>query len=570
MPTTQTYTYQGRLHGEYPALDRYAELFGRLERKLYVDRVFRKTDLNVLKSRYIATYGISARQFNALRIQVDGKISSVLALLALAAEEYRQRIAKKTAQVERLYEKISKENAFLTHGAMPESRLAHARRMLSQYYFRLHHSKRKLASLISRLAGIEQRLKDGNPKICFGSKELFRKQFGLDKTSDSYDADFEAWHSAWVLARNNVIYVVGSKDEVCGNASCQLTSLNDEAFNLKLRLPDSLSNGFGKHFTASVQIAYGAENIRKALDASHIINGTTIKKSGEKVSVRKRTGVALTYRFHKDTKGWRVLVSTPVEHGDETTSAELGVLGVDINADHLAISETDRFGNLVEIKRINLYLNNKSSEQRQAIIGDAAKVVVTWAAAAKKPIALEILDFSVKKRELSDSKDSKYNRMLSSLAYSQIQNMLSARAVREGVGVLRVNPAFTSVIGAVNYAKRHGISRHLGAALAIARRAKHFREDLMIDRAGCFTAPRRDNTYVTLVPPVRKRTRHVWALWSQVNTLIKRPLAEGGQCLNRRAPLHNSNDDIKLPTKDTRLYPADITARSANTLNDQV
>jgi hypothetical protein len=38
------------------------------------------------------------------------------------------------------------------------------------------------------------------------------------------------------------------------------------------------------------------------------------------------------------------------------------------------------------------------------------------------------------------------------------------------VKMVKVNPAYTSVIGAVNYARSKGISTHPGAAYAIARR----------------------------------------------------------------------------------------------------
>jgi hypothetical protein len=38
------------------------------------------------------------------------------------------------------------------------------------------------------------------------------------------------------------------------------------------------------------------------------------------------------------------------------------------------------------------------------------------------------------------------------------------------VKAVKVNPAYTSVIGAVNYARSKGISTHPGAAYAIARR----------------------------------------------------------------------------------------------------
>ena len=51
---------------------------------------------------------------------------------------------------------------------------------------------------------------------------------------------------------------------------------------------------------------------------------------------------------------------------------------------------------------------------------------------------------------------------------------------RAGVEVIEINSAYTSVIGAVNYAQELGISIHLAAAIAIARRGLGFSEKLSI------------------------------------------------------------------------------------------
>lgn len=521
----QTFTYQARLSGEHPSLDAYARLFCRLERKLYVDRVHRKTDLNQLKSHYIARYGINARMFNAMRISVDGRIQSVLELLKQSIDTHQQKISKKSAQVARLEQKIVEQRKFIDSPAIPIKRKLKARLMIEQYKFRIHHLKRAVVTAKARVNNLQDRLHAKNPKICFGTKTLFRAQFGLDKEDAEYQTLFADWKRQWDFSRNHQIYLVGSKDESCGNVNCQVTQRTDNRFDLKLRLPDALASEFGKFFHATFELKYGAENLLAVL-------------SGFKKEAGKLSGTALTYRLHKDAKGWRVLVSLP-ENSHATSFKDLGVMGLDLNADHLAVSETDRFGNLVKFKRFDLYLNNKTSDQRQALIGNAAKAICEWAKQSGKPIAIERLDFKEKKQDLNRGigREARYNRMLSSLAYSQIHSMLSASAFRHQVEILTENPAFTSVIGRVNHAKRLGVSTHIGAALAIARRAQNFSERLMIDQDGHITALGRDNHPVTLKPPVRTRSRHVWSLWSQVNTLIKRPLAEGVQCRTLRASL---------------------------------
>ena len=81
-----------------------------------------------------------------------------------------------------------------------------------------------------------------------------------------------------------------------------------------------------------------------------------------------------------------------------------------------------------------------------------------------------------------------------------------------------VNPAYTSVIGSVNHAQVRGISVHMGAALAIARRGlggseKPIKRSLVV--------PARNGGHVTFVLPVRNRAKHVWSQWSAIRTQLK-------------------------------------------------
>ena len=112
--------------------------------------------------------------------------------------------------------------------------------------------------------------------------------------------------------------------------------------------------------------------------------------------------------------------------------------------------------------------------------------------------------------------------MLSSFAYKQTIHCLRAAAFRAGVGIIEVNPAYTSTIGAVNYATRYGISIHQGAAIAIARRGLGLSER---PTARVVQLPTRDGSQVTLPLPARNRGRHVWSLWSKVSEQIRAALA---------------------------------------------
>jgi IS605 OrfB family transposase len=552
MTETKTFTYQARIAGQQPVLDAFARLFGKVERKLYVDRVHRTTSINELKSRYLKEYGITARQFNSLRISVDGKIDSVLELLALTVTDYQQKIKTKETQIKKLTDTRKREVVFLTEPNIHANRRQKARQTIKRIDFTLHQSKRRLATLKARLAGIQQRIKNNNPKLCFGSKKLFRSQFLLNKNnknnkdSATYQQELAQWKADWNLSRNHDIFIVGSKDESCGNQTCQGVLQDDGSVNLTIRLPDALHAEFGRVFTTNIRLGYGADHIIYALKASRVETYKKTDADGNEIDSKRRTGIALTYRFSKDAKGWRALISVPVSN-EIKTEKQLGVIGVDLNADHLAVSELDRFGNLIAFKRYDLHLENKSSDQRQAIIGEVAKALAQWASKAQKPIALEKLDFKKKKAALTDSDDRNYNRMLSSLAYNQIHQMISSSSFRAGVEVITTNPAYTSLIGNVNNAKRLGISGHLSAAMAIGRRAMNFRENPVIDAQGKLTYVLRDGHSVTLTLPARNRDKHVWSLWSKINTELKQPRDEGYRCLKKRADEQRKPSSVTNP-----------------------
>jgi hypothetical protein len=182
MTETKTFTYQARITCQ-PVLDAFAQLFGKVERKLYVDRVHRTTAINELKSRYIKEYGITARQFNSLRISVDGKIKSVMELLSLTVTDYQQKIKTKEAQLKKLTDDRKKEVVFLTEPNIHANRRLKAQQTIAKIDFRLHQGKRRLTTLKARLARIEQRIKNNRAPLITSNFALifFKNHFSIKK-----------------------------------------------------------------------------------------------------------------------------------------------------------------------------------------------------------------------------------------------------------------------------------------------------------------------------------------------------------------------------------------------------
>lgn len=474
-PVPQIFTYQRRI-GPNPVLDACADLYGRLERRLFAD-IQRGKAPGSLKSAYLEWYKIPARLFNAARMAVEGKIKSVQVLQVERAEQLRAR----TRKARKVIVKLEKDRDWP----------------------KVHQKKRRLAILQTKLAALETDLENGKVRIAFGSKKLWRAQFNL--AANGY-ASHEDWLADWRAARSSSLFIVGSKDETAGCQLCVAT-LSDTGIDLRLRVPDALADPFGKHHVIpGLQFAYGHDQIAAAIENN--------------LSESKDRWQAISYRFSRDAQGWRVFVSVAVAAPARVTRKRLGVIGVDLNADHLAVAETDRFGNPVRAWSVPLVTYGKSTGQAAALIGNACKSLVDYAAAVGKPLSIERLDFAKKKAALEDE-GARYARMLSSLSYNRIKQTLKARAFRLGVEVFEVNPAFSSVIGRTKYAARYGLTVHQAAALVLAQRVLRVSER----PPSLWRVPDGKSGQVTFPIPARKSAKHVWSFWRSVAKPLKAALA---------------------------------------------
>ena len=487
MLNSSIFTYQTRLQNlsieDIATLDKYCALQSKIERKLYAKIKTNKSTRNEIKRQFIEQFGISGRMFNSIAMTLDGKTKSIKELLPGYIDKTKSDIAKKDMQISKVLAKNS---------------------LNKKQLFSLHQMQRRLAILHLRLDRLTKQKEAKDYAICFGTRKLFHAQYNLE--ANGY-ASHQEWQTAWRAERSKQFFVVGSKDESAGNMLCQLSEQGD-TLTMKLRLPDSLN--LGKHLNISkINFQYGKDQIQKALQSSH-------RKQREDGKGTVRDGTALSYRFVKDKKGYRLFVSVDVTAPELLTNRNLGAIGIDLNADHLAVSEIDYRGNWIFSQRHDLPILGKTSHQASAMIGDEVAKIIELATMSCKPIVIEKLDFQKKKRDFNQ-----YNptgaRMLSSLAYNKILQTIKAAAFRAGVEVIEVNPAYTSVIGQVNYAQVYGLSIHLASAIAIARRGLGFSEKLA-SRNGL--VPIRNGSHLTFSLPVRNRKKHVWNHWQAIRKSV--------------------------------------------------
>ena len=483
-------TYQTRISGKEDALSAYAELFGVLQRRLFADVSAGHSSAS-LKSDYIRIYGILARMFNAIRVTLEGRMS--------AAKE-SQKLHRQT--LEGLIARADKQLSSLVGRATPQ---------------KLHQKRRRIANLRHRLRSVSADTDSGRLRLCFGSKKLWRSQHHLE--ANGYESHAE-WLSEWQDARSSEFFVLGSRDETAGCQLCVAAVDDDGSLTLRIRMPDCLAQEYGKYVVIeNVRFAYGHEHILAALQ-SNMDYRAYRGLHGEKAVRATDLGQAISYRFKRDARGWRVFVTTEIAKAAVVTDRSLGAIGVDLNADHLAVTETDRSGNFVNTFSVPLVTYGKSAHQAEALIGDAVARVVEYARQARKPLVIERLDFQ-RKRAALEGESAKHSRMLSSFSYGKVKAYLLSRGYREGVEVFQVNPAYSSVIGRVKFMERYGLSVHQAAALALARRLLSCREGIPSRR----TAPLDNGGHVTFRVPVRKRVKHVWSYWAAVSRQLGPALA---------------------------------------------
>ena len=198
MQVRPIFSYQTRLSldaAQREALDAYACLYGKVERSLLAAM---QTDasINDLKRQFQPKFGITARQFNAVRVGLEGKIDSIK--------------ARRPELIADLQTRIKKAQKVVAVLALRPTQAA-----------KLHQKRRRLHILQTKLTALQADHKAGTVRLCFGSKRLFNAQFDLQ--ANEYLSHHE-WLMDWKSSRSDQFFVLGSQDETAGNLSCQATA----------------------------------------------------------------------------------------------------------------------------------------------------------------------------------------------------------------------------------------------------------------------------------------------------------------------------------------------------------
>ncbi|HKR40424.1 MAG TPA: transposase [Paraburkholderia sp.] len=382
-------------------LDAIATLYGRMKRKLYARIAAHGGKAKSHKTAFCHEHGISARMFNAIAIDLQGLLDGTRELLVSERKDLLKAIRNQQGQLD-------------TRRARLDEIEADRLRMNPQRVAKLRHTVHRngvaLSRLQAKLARVERRLAANVPGICFGTRKLFGQQYHLAQAGFR---NREAWLGAWQDSRSNQIFFVGSKDETAGNLECQLRKPGDGHYQLKVRVPDCLRNKGERKYVVIDDVTF--DHDRAALDEAMAAN------------------VALTWRLHWEGGHWRALVSFAHAPARRVTlDVHHGTIGLDFNADHLAVTETDPSGNLLRTKRFALLREDARSGQREAVLSDALSAAMAWAKDELKPVVAENLDFTAKKKAMAQLSP-RGARTLSGLLYAKFRQLLEAKCFRAGV-----------------------------------------------------------------------------------------------------------------------------------------
>lgn len=311
--------------------------------------------------------------------------------------------------------------------------------------------RKRIASIGNRIEHKEAQVRSAKPSVCFGTKALFKKQRTV------YE-DHGLWLRLWHEARSREMLISGRADAIQGNWVFRYDTFTKM---LKYRSMD------GTDISFPVEFPYGQEAVKKALNAHE---DTRLRKP----DAWPPKAVAWSVSVTGGSFLVKCIVNVP-EDPYRNYDVSGGVIGIDMNADNISVSETDRYGNLLSHRVIGFGLTGRSSEQTEHILSHALDDVFRECVNKRKPLAMEDIS-NIRKVLLY--KDKAVNRQLSVFAYDKISLLAASKSDRYSVGIIRVNPAYTSQAGKMKYMRRLGLSVHESAAFAIGRRGMGLKEHI--------------------------------------------------------------------------------------------
>ncbi len=432
--------------------------FARIERYVWrrIIQAKGRPDRSKLNTEIQHKFGVKKRTANSVIYDMTGRYK---ALKELKRSELMQMEAKTGAlreKVSRLEKTVSALSQKAADNELTESELRSYRAKKRSLFY----SRQKLQKLKDRYSQLKKDIEEGNYKLGFGGRKNFGRQYRLEE--NGYRSH-EGWYNDYAGRRDANIFYLGSKDESCGNQMFHLEPDKDGSYIIKIR-KDGRSDPEQKYVYGACRFSYMDDEIRDIVTGGGRAISFRLKVRGPKVYLQA------IFNFNSG----KIPVQTRSCHG---------CIGLDFNEGHIELSETDAKGNLVGMKTYPLRFHGtggKAKNELRTVVSDIGK----YARSVGKDIVKEDLSF-VKKKSRTTKENTRYgkdhNRMIHTLDYSRYEAAVKNMAARYGVGLIEVNPAYTSMIARQKYCYRKKIPVHNGAAYVIARRGQGYTDEYYVN-----------------------------------------------------------------------------------------
>jgi hypothetical protein len=415
---------------------------------------------------------------------------------------------------------------------------------------------RRLATLSERLTAAEKALTAGHPSITVGGNRLWRSRNYLDATQPAENE----WRKKWDAAR-----IFLTADGESGTAGGNATIRVDQAGQLRIKVPAALVDDLGTHvvIAAPVRFTYLGDDW-----AQH-------------VAARRAIRYDISYNAERDR--WYLDASWTVTPAPAPTLDELRtgrVLGVDLNADHLAVCVLDACGNPVgRPASIEMLTAGLSASRRDGRIRAAITALLDHARLQQcGAVVVENLNFddarATGRETLGGGRRGKrFRQTVAGIPTAQFRKRLIAMASRRGVGVIAVDAAYTSRWGHQHWRDplqqqtSDPVTGHHAAAVAIGRRGLA----LAIRRRPA--GRRNGQRTVACTPPTRslRQPKHVGRRRSSGSPT--RP-HEAGRSTGKHPPaaaktVRAAQESLLLSNWNGRVLPADHAAARPRAIKER-
>ena len=447
MSSVFTITTELKLNREYNQLagkyiSDYIELFNKIQRLTFhrIKNYYIKNgkitleDRNIIHAQLKEEFNLTSRAIDAILSNMLGRFESIKSLKEFERESLERKIFALEKELTKLKDERTLQRINLNNNLKDFNFVKYKNLKIKIYWKqnRLNTKKQKLKNL-------ENEIETGKYKVCFGTKNLLQKDY-----------------SKFVEKRDSEIYFLGrTGDNACNNNFQVEYSSKTNQFYFRIRKEIDLNND---------KFVYGKFNFNNK-------NYTNLLKK-----LLRTKESALTYRIKIKNNRVFLQVIYNFEYNKDLclTRNNFGAIGVDFNKGFVSVSETDKYGNLINTFNIDYQYSkgNQTTNDFQII----ANQLKNYCLDVGKDLVIEKLNFNKKKDNLISKKGKKYNEMLSSLAYSKFDSIITSKCVKNRIFLHKVNPAWTSWIAKKKYCPKMKLNIHSGASYVIARRGMFLKD----------------------------------------------------------------------------------------------